>query len=178
MDKNNRNHSSVTNDDDKDDKLKQYQIINTQLSKTIADQKRKICNLTNDNKTLSVEMFNHQNESIRWKNKFVTLRQMYINFIHSTTGQLQLNAERINALSDDIEGSEPEAEMSRSATVPTASKSIDPSRRVSKNFEPTKPDGNASPRSDEDRKCLTLPFDLKIVIIYSFCSLLRIGYYN
>lgn len=135
------NQSSHHNEIEDDDKLKQYMLINKQISKTLTTQRLEIANLKGLLRISTSEMMQVQNECLTWKKKFFHLRQMYVDHIESMSNEIQTNAAKLTSLSDD--GNDETGKSNRfvdqSVTNPTnASKNANDSRRLSKSFNSTK----------------------------------------
>lgn len=136
-------------DEEIDDKLNQYMLINKQISKTLTKQRLEIASLKNSLNNSASDIINLRIENHKWKSKFQALRELHINFIQSVTTELQTNADKINSISVDDND---ENEISNPLTGRSAaklSKSTDDSRRVSKSFESAK---NRSDRTNSDSK--------------------------
>lgn len=145
------NDRSDCDPEDVDDKLKQYMLINKQISKTLTSQRVEIANLKKMLRASTSEVIAVQMESHNWKQKFHAIRKLYIDHIQSITSELQINADKINGLSDivdDTVNSNPVLSQSGAGTTNT-SKNTDDSRRVSKSFETTR---NRSERTNMNCK--------------------------
>ncbi len=148
-DKNRSRHDQSV--EDVDNKLRQYMLINKQISKTLTTQRYEIANLKNSLRTSTSDILSLQLECHQWKNKFNEIRKMYVEHLQSMTSELQINFDKINSLADDCNAQNTARLDEFLASSPTTnlSKSVDSSRRVSKTFEATK---NRSDKVNPDCK--------------------------
>lgn len=136
-------------DEEIDDKLNQYKLINKQISKTLTEQRVEIASLKNSLNNSASVMLNLRNENHKWKSKFEALRELYIDHINSATIELQTNADKINSISVGDNNKNESSNPLASLSAAKLSKSTDDSRRVSKSFESAK---NRSERTNSDSK--------------------------
>lgn len=124
---------------DEENKLKQYMIINKQISKTLSVQRIEIAKLKLDLKDSTSQNIALEIENHKWKKKCFELRKMYVDHMQSIYGEFQKNAAKITNLSDNGFG-EDELQIfdlsidQSAARRKSASKRNDRSR-ISKSFE-------------------------------------------
>lgn len=156
MGENNRSSGSAV--EDIDNKLKQYMLINKQISRTLTMQRMEISNLKNSLRMSEAEGMNLRIECHKWKKQCESMTKLYIAQVESITGTLQSNTNSFNRLSrgslaDSCNALVDQIESSPKTQAP---RNVDSSRRVSKSFESTK---NRSQRRNDQSKyctCLTL----------------------
>lgn len=142
MRKNDNSRNNHTDDDDDiDEKLHQYKLINKQMSKVLAAKKLEIANCKAALRKSSADIINLQMECHKWKKMFMDLRQMYIDHIQVVTRELQINALKINSISEEeLDETKNSIQLVDElvASQQNTSKNPDDSRRDSKSFESTK----------------------------------------
>ncbi|KAG4076286.1 hypothetical protein HA402_014835 [Bradysia odoriphaga] len=149
MGENNRSSSIVA--EDVDSKLKQYMLINKQISRTLTTQRIEISTLKNSLRACDAELMQLRLDCYKYKTKYEELSQMYITHVNSLTCVLQANLdtyntykgtsvanlhETCNALVDQI--------VNSPKSVP---QNVENSRRVSKSFDLNK--NRSQKRNDE-----------------------------
>ncbi|XP_037028304.1 clumping factor A-like isoform X2 [Bradysia coprophila] len=148
MGENNRSSSIVV--EDVDSKLKQYMLINKQISRTLSTQRIEISTLKNALRASEAELMQLRMDCCKYQTKYDEITKLYITHVTSLTCILKTNAdtfnsisgannlhETCNALVDQIVGSP-------KSSVP---QNVDNSRRVSKSFDSNK---SRSQRRNDD----------------------------
>ncbi|XP_037047274.1 clumping factor A-like isoform X5 [Bradysia coprophila] len=148
MGENNRSSSIVV--EDVDSKLKQYMLINKQISRTLSTQRIEISTLKNALRASEAELMQLRMDCYKYQTKYDEITKLYITHVTSLTCILKTNAdtfnsisgannlhETCNALVDQIVGSP-------KSSVP---QNVDNSRRVSKSFDSNK---SRSQRRNDD----------------------------
>lgn len=126
---------------DVDDKLKQYMIINSQISKALSVQRVKIAGMNKTIKRQTSDIINLQLECNKWKVKFKKMSALYISHMHSMSDELRTSTVKFSEISDDVEPGDVNANNLSSlseSSVQNVSRSVDSSRRVSRSFEADK----------------------------------------
>lgn len=142
-----KNASSNTSSDnrsmlDADSKLKQYMLINHQISKTLTTQRITIAQLKECLKSNTSDIIDLQLENHRLKVKYNQIKQMYITHLQLLTNEIQSNFEKIENLPDGCSTQEPSTKQPHqslsTSLITTGSRCADDSRRESKSFDSNK----------------------------------------